>query len=1159
MALERAENIINKVETLEQNYDILNELGRGRFAVVKKCVCKKTGTVYAAKVIKKSRSGNHGRSGREQLLLEIDILHQSQHPKLVRLFDVFETRTEMQLVLEFAQGGDLHRHCIEADVARTEKEICYLIRQIVEAVCYLHSLKIVHLDLKPDNILLKEASEIFPEIRLIDFGLSRRLDLPYSQFDIVGTPEYVAPEVLAYEPIDFGSDMWSIGVVTYVLLSGISPFAGDDVMETYANIGMVEYDFDCEEFDDVSDLAMNFIEKLLERRPKDRMTAFEAFEHDWIKQLEQGITAEDVVLAQNLKTSQGIIKSDVIVSENTEKPKLKKQVSIENFDNSSVDESNSSCKSLCGETDDKLHDNKLMEKQKNSLEVNTPLIEINNHTDNDISDDKNIAVIKANNICENLDKKHFPVKSSEIPNTSISKSDVFEVPVEPIDVPISEHVKEAIPVIIDPKTEELHDHPTANTDQFISQNEKSSSEICENEKENHISSEIYSVTSDQHIDDMTSKKCLITEEPIIDDISSKKSSVSEDQKEIHKKILSDDTSVSSKSVTKTPSFSQKKETESDDPKQKTNRLSSKFASMFSPETTFESKNHTDNLIKKERINKFESKLSADTHVSPTPTLTRPFSPSNTNQLLQNVSTSPWITKKKTDFLENKTIHSSAGSPGSPGSRNFKGILEIEKKAPVVTRNVVTQKIPGGIAAKMANKFTNNEEPGRNPIKTSVKLNSSVTSEKHNSDAAKAKIEVNAVNDHSVTNSQEPINSPPIESLKDTAKLNTEEVALGNNKEANMNLLIIKSDNFIPEIPSGSNPTSPVNEKNNSVSTPFEEKIAHKIDLKKVDTFKPPPRSTSPLPRVVSPIQNRVAQFQLKKNVDNHVITSSDRDHPHQKEADDRHSPLPRVSKKSEESRIKLGADHNHPSVKVTEDSHNHPSVKVAEDGHNHPSVKVAEDGHNHPSVNVAEDGHNQPSVKVKEDGHNHPSVKVREDDHNQPSVNITEDGYNHSSVKVTKDGHISPTEDNIKKLVIGPSFNANENKIKMQMGSSGCIQMNFATNNSHGGNEENGDDIETSEDDEMKEGKSFQRTMLKDTKEKSKSLTRRTRGGTGEGSPQAQKKNYRRLYVSKTRTLRVVEPSNCVNNDAAKIMQRVDNDVLKIEFHLKSTDLKLLP
>ena len=286
------EGLIKK-ESVSDYYDLQQELGRGRFAVVKKCVSLATGEVFAAKIIKKSR----GQTKREQLLLEIHILHTSEHPKLVRLYDVFEARREMILILEFANGGDLHRHCCEAETARTEKEIAYLIRQITEAVRYLHDMSVVHLDLKPDNILLKEEGQLFPEIRLIDFGLSRKVDEKNMQCDIVGTPEYVPPEVIAYDPIVLNSDMWSIGVVTYVLLTGISPFAGDDVMETYANIGMVEYDFDCEEWDDISEDATDFIEKLLERRPKDRMTAREALEHPWLKQLENGLTSDDVAAA----------------------------------------------------------------------------------------------------------------------------------------------------------------------------------------------------------------------------------------------------------------------------------------------------------------------------------------------------------------------------------------------------------------------------------------------------------------------------------------------------------------------------------------------------------------------------------------------------------------------------------------------------------------------------------------------------------------------------------------------------------------------------------------------------------------------------------------------------------------------------------------------
>eukprot|EP00794_Sanderia_malayensis_P002975 gene2975-3429_t len=254
-----------KTEPLTDYYEVKEELGRGRFAVVKRCIKILTGEIFAAKCIRKARAG---RRGREQLLLEIDI---------------------------FAAGGDLHKHCLEQiDAVCTEKEICYLVYQIIEAAKYLHENNVVHLDLKPENILLKN-DERFPEIRLIDFGLSRRVDLPYSQYDIVGTPEYVAPEVLAYEPIELSADLWSIGVVTYVLLSGISPFAGDDVMQTYSNIANVDFDFDAEEFDDISEEAKDFIECLLIKDSKERLKIQECLEHPWLQQMEKGIKEEDII------------------------------------------------------------------------------------------------------------------------------------------------------------------------------------------------------------------------------------------------------------------------------------------------------------------------------------------------------------------------------------------------------------------------------------------------------------------------------------------------------------------------------------------------------------------------------------------------------------------------------------------------------------------------------------------------------------------------------------------------------------------------------------------------------------------------------------------------------------------------------------------------
>jgi serine/threonine protein kinase len=134
-------------------------------------------------------------------------------------------------------------------------------RQICDAVGYMHSHNIVHLDLKPENILCKSKGSHL--IKIIDFGLTRKLKEGEDVRILFGTPEFVSPEVISYEPVSTTSDMWSVGVVCYVLLSGLSPFMGDNDTETFANISGIAYDFDDEAFDNISEEAKDFITKLL--------------------------------------------------------------------------------------------------------------------------------------------------------------------------------------------------------------------------------------------------------------------------------------------------------------------------------------------------------------------------------------------------------------------------------------------------------------------------------------------------------------------------------------------------------------------------------------------------------------------------------------------------------------------------------------------------------------------------------------------------------------------------------------------------------------------------------------------------------------------------------------------------------------------------------
>ncbi|XP_075702542.1 serine/threonine-protein kinase 17A-like [Rhinoderma darwinii] len=256
------------------------ELGRGKFAVVKKCVELLTGKEYAAKFLRKRRKGEDCRS---DIINEIAILEMARFsPYVVALHEVFETNSEIILVMEYAAGGEIFNQCVaDQDEAFTEKDVVRLIHQILQGVLYLHRNNVVHLDLKPQNILLT-SSKPLGYIRIVDFGLSRQVDSIKEVREILGTPEYVAPEVLSYEPISTATDMWSIGVLTYVMLTGVSPFLGDTKQETFLNISQVAIQYSQEEFEGISDEAINFIKSLLIKNPRKRARADQCLNHAWL-------------------------------------------------------------------------------------------------------------------------------------------------------------------------------------------------------------------------------------------------------------------------------------------------------------------------------------------------------------------------------------------------------------------------------------------------------------------------------------------------------------------------------------------------------------------------------------------------------------------------------------------------------------------------------------------------------------------------------------------------------------------------------------------------------------------------------------------------------------------------------------------------------------
>ncbi|XP_054262140.1 calcium/calmodulin-dependent protein kinase type 1G-like [Macrosteles quadrilineatus] len=267
--------IIKRNVDMKEFYDLEDEIGRGKFGTVYRCREKSTGLTLAAKFVGIAR-----REDRRNVEREVDIMRMLQHPRIIQLYDAFESSNVMCVVQELIEGGELFDRVIGDDFILTEKSCTVFVRQICEGVAFIHSKNILHLDLKPENILC--LTRTGNRIKIIDFGLARQFDPSKKLQVLFGTPEFVAPEVVNFDSIGFGTDMWSVGVICYVLLSGLSPFMGETDVETMANVTIAQYDFDDEAFDDISEDAKDFIRKLLVKSREGRYTAAECLCHPWL-------------------------------------------------------------------------------------------------------------------------------------------------------------------------------------------------------------------------------------------------------------------------------------------------------------------------------------------------------------------------------------------------------------------------------------------------------------------------------------------------------------------------------------------------------------------------------------------------------------------------------------------------------------------------------------------------------------------------------------------------------------------------------------------------------------------------------------------------------------------------------------------------------------
>ncbi|XP_017333199.1 calcium/calmodulin-dependent protein kinase type IV [Ictalurus punctatus] len=260
--------------SLEEFYTMGSELGRGATSVVFRCEEKQTEKPYAAKVLKKTIDKKIVRT-------EIGVLLRLSHPNIIRLKEIFETETEISLILELVTGGELFDRIVERGYY-SERDAAHVIKQILEAVAYLHENGVVHRDLKPENLLYADLSIDAP-LKIADFGLSKIIDEQVTMKTVCGTPGYCAPEILRGNAYGPEVDMWSVGVILYILLCGFEPFfdpRGDQYM--YSRILNCDYEFVSPWWDEVSLNAKDLVSKLIVLDPHKRLSVQQALEHPWV-------------------------------------------------------------------------------------------------------------------------------------------------------------------------------------------------------------------------------------------------------------------------------------------------------------------------------------------------------------------------------------------------------------------------------------------------------------------------------------------------------------------------------------------------------------------------------------------------------------------------------------------------------------------------------------------------------------------------------------------------------------------------------------------------------------------------------------------------------------------------------------------------------------
>ncbi|XP_056153529.1 myosin light chain kinase, smooth muscle-like [Lampris incognitus] len=267
--------VTDTTHKVKDHYNVHEKLGVGKFGQVFRLTHKESGQECAGKFYR-GQSSKDKTAARE----EIELMNCLHHPKLVQCLAAYDTRSELVMVMEYIAGGELFERIVDDNFEHTEPTSARYMQQILEGMQYVHKQNIVHLDLKPENIVCVDTTGT--RIKIIDFGLASKLEPGKRLMVMHGTPEFVAPEVINFEPVGLKTDLWSIGVICFILLSGECPFQGNNDAETLALVTAAHYEFDQESFEAISDQAKEFISALLNKDQRCRLSCDKALAHPWM-------------------------------------------------------------------------------------------------------------------------------------------------------------------------------------------------------------------------------------------------------------------------------------------------------------------------------------------------------------------------------------------------------------------------------------------------------------------------------------------------------------------------------------------------------------------------------------------------------------------------------------------------------------------------------------------------------------------------------------------------------------------------------------------------------------------------------------------------------------------------------------------------------------